>query len=160
MKTIDFCRGSYRAMDYLDVAQEVIDNMLGYLGFVVTVDLDRENRTVNINSGEPNLLIGYRGDRLEELQYLANRIVQDRVPDAPKFRVDIDFYRASFEERMIEDAEHVAAKVINTRESAKLEPMNSYHRRIIHNHFKGHAEVKTWSPSDSARLKRITIMPK
>ncbi|MDF1755268.1 MAG: single-stranded DNA-binding protein [Verrucomicrobiales bacterium] len=147
-------------MDYLDCAQEVIDNMLGYLGFVTTVEIDRENRTINVNSGEPNLLIGHHGDRLEELQYLANRIVQDRVPDAPKFRVDIDFYRASFEERMIEEAEHVAAKVINTRESAKLEPMNSYHRRIIHNHFKNHDQVKTWSPGDSARLKRITIMPK
>jgi len=145
-------------MDYLDVAKEVVDNMLGYLGFVVTVDVDRENRTINVNSGDPKLLIGHRGDRLEELQYLANRIVQDRVKDADKFRVDVDYYRASFEDRMIEEAEHVAAKVINTGESAKLEPMNSYHRRIIHNHFKDHDKVKTWSPKDSARLKRITIM--
>ncbi|MDF1813734.1 MAG: single-stranded DNA-binding protein [Verrucomicrobiales bacterium] len=147
-------------MDYLDVAQEVVDNMLGYLGFVVTVEIDRENRTLNISSGDSNLLIGHHGDRLEELQYLANRIVQDRLPEAEKFRVDIDFYRASFEERMVEEAEHVAARVINTGQSAKLEPMNSYHRRIIHNHFKDHAEVKTWSPTDSARLKRITILPK
>jgi spoIIIJ-associated protein len=147
-------------MDYLDVAQEVIDNMLGYLGFAVKVEVDRENRTINVNSGDPNLLIGHRGDRLEEIQYLANRIVQDRISDAPKFRVDVDFYRASLEERMIEEAEHVAAKVINTRESAKLEPMNSYHRRIIHNHFKDHDQVRTWSPKDSARLKRITIIPK
>jgi spoIIIJ-associated protein len=147
-------------MDYLDAAQEVVDNMLGYLGFAVTVDVDRESRTINVNSGDPKLLIGHRGDRLEELQFLANRIVQDRIEDAPKFRVDIDFYRASFEERLIEEAEHIAAKVINTQESEKLEPMNSYHRRIIHNHFKNHEKVKTWSPSDSARLKRVTIMPR
>ncbi len=147
-------------MDYLDVAKEVVDNMLGYLGFAVTVDIDRETRTINVNSGDPKLLIGHRGERLEELQYLANRIVQDRVGGAEKFRVDIDFYRASAEDRLIEEAEHVAAKVINTGNSEKLEPMNSYHRRIIHNHFKNHDQVKTWSPSDSARLKRVTIMPK
>ncbi len=147
-------------MEHLDVAQEVIDNMLGYLGFVVTVDVDREHNTVNVASGEPKLLIGHRGERLDELQYLANRIVQDRFPDSPKFRVDIDYYRVSLEQRLIEEAEHVAARVINTNQAAKLEPMNSYHRRIIHNHFKDHDKVKTWSPSDSARLKRVTILPK
>lgn len=147
-------------MDHLDAAKEVIDNMLGYLGFVVTVEIDRATKTINVTSGDPKLLIGHHGDRLEEIQYLANRIVQDRIKGAEKFRVDVDFYRASAEDRMIEDAEHLATKVINTGESAKLEPMNSYHRRIIHNHFKDHEKVKTWSPSDSARLKRITIMPK
>ena len=83
-----------------------------------------------------------------------------RIKDAPKFRVDVDYYRASLEDRLIEEAEHLAARVINTGESAKLEPMNSYHRRIIHNHFQDHDKVKTWSPSDSARLKRVTIMLK
>lgn len=148
-------------MDYLDAGKEVIDNMLGYLGFVVTVEVDRENRTINVTSGDPKLLIGKGGDRLEDLQYLANRIVQDRLPDAKqRFRVDVDFFRASAEERLIDEAEHLAAQVINTGESAKLEPMNSYHRRIIHNHFKDHDKVKTWSPEDSARLKRITIIAK
>ena len=147
-------------MDHLEVAQEVVDNILGYLGFVVTVELDRDNNLLNVASGDPKLLIGHRGERLDDLQYLANRIVQDRIMDAPRFRVDVDYYRASLEDRLIEEAEHVAARVINTGESAKLEPMNSYHRRIIHNHFKDHEEVKTWSPSDSARLKRVTIMPR
>lgn len=147
-------------MDYLDAAKEVVDNMLGYLGFVVTIDIDRPNNSINISSGDPKLLIGHRGERLEEIQYLANRIVQDRIRDAPKFRVDIDFYRASGEERLVQETEAIAAKVASTGKSVKLEPMNSYQRRIIHNHFKDHPKVKTWSPNDSARLKRITIMPK
>ena len=147
-------------MDYLDAAKEVVDNMLGYLGFVVTVEIDRDNRTINVTSGDPKLLIGHRGERLDEIQYLANRIVQDRLSNADKFRVDIDSYRVSAEDRMIEEAENLAAKVIASGESDKLEPMNSYHRRIIHNHFKDHGQVKTWSPKDSARLKRITIMPR
>ncbi|MEO0414971.1 MAG: R3H domain-containing nucleic acid-binding protein, partial [Verrucomicrobiota bacterium] len=71
-----------------------------------------------------------------------------------------DYYRATAEQRMIDDAEHAAARVINTGEAAKLDPMNSYQRRLIHNHFKDHPEVRTWSPGDSARLKRITILKK
>jgi len=147
-------------MDHLDVAQEVLDTILGYLGFVVTVDIDREANSLNVSTSDPKLLIGHRGDRLEDIQYLVNRIVADRLPDSKKFRVDIDNYRATQEHSMTEEADSVAARVIASGQAAKLEPMNSYQRRLIHNHFKDHPEIKTWSPSDSARLKRISIMPK
>jgi spoIIIJ-associated protein len=147
-------------MDHLETAQEVLDTILGYLGFVVTVEIDRDNNLINIATSEPKLLIGHRGDRLEDIQYLANRIVADRIPDAKKFRVDIDNYRATQEHSMTEEADAVAERVLASGEAAKLEPMNSYQRRIIHNHFKDHPDLKTWSPSDSARLKRISIMPK
>ena len=146
-------------MDHLDVAQEVLDTIFGYLGFVVTVDLDRENNSVNVATSDPKLLIGHHGDRLEEIQYLANRIVADKMPNAKRFRVDIDNYRATREHRMIEEAEAVAAGVIASGKPNKLHPMNSYERRIIHNHFKDNPKVKTWSPQDNARLKRITILP-
>ena len=147
-------------MDHLDLAQEVLDTILGYLGFVVTVEIDRDNNLLNVATADPKLLIGHRGDRLEDIQYLCNRIVADRIPGAKKFRVDIDNYRATQEHRMTDEADAVAERVLATGEVAKLEPMNSYQRRIIHNHFKDHPDLKTWSPSDSARLKRISIMLK
>jgi predicted RNA-binding protein Jag len=36
--------------------------------------------------------------------------------------------------------------------------MNSYERRIVHNAFKDDPDVATWSPSDSARIKQITLL--
>jgi len=36
--------------------------------------------------------------------------------------------------------------------------MNSYERRIVHNAFKDDPEIATWSPSDSARIKQITLL--
>ena len=35
--------------------------------------------------------------------------------------------------------------------------MNSYDRRLVHNAFKDDPQVMTWSPSDDARMKRITL---
>lgn len=148
-------------MDPLEVAQEVLDTILGYLGFAVTVDIDRESNTLNVaTTGDAKLLIGHHGDRLEEIQYLVNRIVQDRLERAPKIKVDIDSYRAARDYRMIEEAEAAAARVLASGKPLKLSPMNSYQRRLVHNHFKDHPELRTWSPNDSARLKRITISPK
>lgn len=144
-------------MDHLETAQEILDSMLGYLGFPVKVEIDRQTATLNVASGDAKLLIGHHGDRLEEIQYLLNRLLQDRIPDAPKVRVDIDNYLASRDYRMIEEAESAAARVLATGEAVKLAPMNSYQRRLVHNHFKDHPDIKTWSPSDSARLKRISL---
>jgi len=147
-------------MDHLEVAQEVLDSVLGYLGFIVTVTIDRESSTLQVASNDAKLLIGHRGDRLEEIQFLVNRVVQDRIPDSPRFRVDIDSYRASQEFSMIEEADAAAARALATNQTVKLQPMNSYERRVIHTHFKDNPEIETWSPSDTARLKRISISPK
>jgi spoIIIJ-associated protein len=144
-------------MDHFENAQEILDAMLGYLGFAAKVDLDRELGILNVTCAESKLLIGPNGSRLDEIQYLVNRVLQDRVPEAPKVKVDIDNFIASRDYRLMEDAESAAAGVIASRNSAKLEPMNSYQRRLVHHHFKDHPEIKTWSPGDSARLKRITL---
>ena len=51
-----------------------------------------------------------------------------------------------------------ADRVRITGRSLQLEPMNSYERRLVHNAFKDDPDVATWSPSDSARIKQITLL--
>lgn len=149
------------APDPLETARETLDAMFGYLGFAASVEADPESGSLNVfTSSDAKLLIGPQGERLEEIQYLLNRIVQDRLPDAPRFKVDIDGYQASRDHRLIEEAEAAATRVLASGEPVKLEPMNSYQRRLVHHHFKDHPRLRTWSPEDSARLKRITILPK
>ncbi|NNE93434.1 MAG: single-stranded DNA-binding protein [Verrucomicrobiales bacterium] len=150
-------------MDHTETAREILDTMLGYLGFVTQIEIETgsgPDATLQVATGEPKPLIGHRGERLDDIQYLVNRILQCRDSKAPRVRVDVDNYRATQEFRMIEDAERAAERALAAGKPMKLEPMNSYHRRIIHNHFKDHPEVKTWSPKDSARVKRISIIPK
>ena len=146
-------------MDTTDLAIETLDTMLGYLGFVATIEADPDSSepSLQVLTEESKLLIGRHGERLDDIQYLVNRLVQAKQPDSSRVRVDIDHYRASQEHRLIEEAEEAAERVLSSGEAVKLEPMNSYHRRIVHNHFKDHPKLKTWSPTDSARLKRIVI---
>lgn len=146
-------------METNEIAREVLDTMLGYLGFVAEVELDssRDETSLQVLTGEPDLLIGSRGERLDDIQYLVNRIVQSQHREAPRIRVDVDHHREIQEQNLIEEAEHLAERVVHSGEPAKMPPLNSYHRRIIHNHFTKHPHIKTWSPSDSSRLKRITF---
>ncbi len=147
-------------MDTLDHAQATLDTMLGYLGFAATVSVDRETSTLQVTSGDGSFLIGENGERLEEIRHLVNRILLDHDAAAPRVHLDINSYRATRDHRLIEEAEEIATRVIATGRTVKLEPMNSYQRRLIHHHFKDHPAVSTWSPSDDARLKRISLSPR
>ncbi len=147
-------------MDPLDDAQEILDTMLGYLGFASRIVADPGNQTLHVSSGDGRHLIGTDGERLAGITHLLNRTLAERHPGAPHVQVDIDGFLASRDHRMLEEADAVAARVIATGRTLKLEPMNSYQRRLIHNHFQNHPAVRTWSPPDAARLKRISISPR
>ncbi len=146
-------------MNHVTLAKEILDTLLGYLGFVVTIEIDtsRSEPCLQVFTAEGDLLIGDGGDRIDDIQYLVNRLLQARDESAPRIRIDVNHYRSITEDKLIEEAERVAKRVVNTGRPAKLPPMNSYHRRIVHNHFVSHDKVKTWSPSDDARFKQITI---
>ncbi len=147
-------------MEPLDEAHETLDAMLGYLGFIARIEIDAETSTLNVATNDGELLIGAGGERLEDIQHLVNRIVIERNPDAPRILIDIENFRANRDLRLIEEAEELAARVISSGKPLKLEPMNSYQRRLIHNHFKECPSIRTWSPADPARLKRITLSPR
>jgi len=84
-------------METNKIAREVLDTMLGYLGFVAEVELDtsRDETSIQVLTGEPELLIGSRGERLDDIQYLVNRIVQTQYREAPRIRVDVSPSRSS-----------------------------------------------------------------
>ena len=146
-------------MNHVIAAKDILDTMLGYLGFVVEIEVDtsRPEPCLQVFTQEGDYLIGRHGDRLDDIQYLVNRILQNRDDSAPRIRVDINHYRSMSEDKLIQECESLAARVVNNEKAASTKPLNSYHRRIVHNHFAGHEKVETSSPKDHERFKRITI---
>src|SRR6202051_2066133 len=141
--------------------KELLDTMLGYLGFVVQIE-DSQNEAGNlvlqIYTEESGRIIGRDGETLEAIQFLLNRLIQTKNKDAAKVIVDCEHYRSMREDRIVQRVRELAERVRITGRSLQLEPMNSYERRLIHNAFKDDPEVATCSPSDSARIKQITLL--
>jgi spoIIIJ-associated protein len=106
---------------------------------------------------DSDMLIGRRGETLEDIQYLVNRVLQRHVKDAPRIRVDVEFYRSMREDKMIARAKELAERVRATGLPAALPPMNSYYRRLIHNVFVEDQDVMSVSAGGDARFKRITL---
>ena len=140
-------------------AKEILDTMLGYLGFVC--EIDEESREgfllLQVHTPEKERLIGRHGEILDDVQFLLNRIVQTRHPDQPRVQIDIEYYREMREDAIVLRARQIADLVKKTGRPFHLDPMNSYDRRIIHNAFKDDPDIITWSPPDEARMKRITL---
>jgi len=142
-------------------AKELLDTLLGYLGFVVQIDEtqgEAGNPVLQIYMEESHTLIGRDGETLEALQFLLNRLIQSKDREAPKVTVDCEHYRSMRDDRIVQRVRALAERVRISGRSLQLEPMNSYERRIVHNAFKDDPDVATWSPSDSARIKQITLL--
>lgn len=133
--------------------------MLGYLGFAVKIDQDDspDGPTLQIHTEDSLMLIGRHGATMEDIQYLVNRVLQRHIPNAPRIRVDIDYYRSMREDQMVEQAKDLGERVRATGKPEILPPMNSYYRRIIHNVFVNDPQVQSVSLDGQARFKRIQL---
>jgi spoIIIJ-associated protein len=140
-------------------AKEILDTMLGYLGFVAEIqEVETENgRQLQVFTAESDVLIGHEGETLEDLQFLLNRILQANNRNAPRVQVDIAHWRAMRDDKLRQRIRQVAETVRISGRPVKLEPMNSYDRRIVHNTVKDYPDVMSFSPNDDARIKRIVI---
>ena len=141
--------------------QELLDTMLGYLGFAFDIQesiAEDGTVTLQIYTAEADRLIGHDGETLDDLQFLVNRLLQSKDRHAPRVIVDVEHPRAMRQDGLLHKIRQLADQVRQTGRPLQLEPMNSYDRRLVHNAFKDDAHVKTVSPPDDARLKRPTLM--
>jgi len=138
---------------------EILDTILGYLGFVATIEHEEHDGTpvLQILTHEPQRLIGRREEVMEDLQHLVNRLLLAQNPPAPRIIVDVQHHRAMRDDELVSKVKQLANVVRATGRPMQTAPLNSYDRRIVHNLFKDDAEIATWSPPEEARVKRITI---
>lgn len=113
--------------------------------------------TLMLTSPDARFLIGDEGDRLEDLQYLVNRMVQAKWENAPRVRVDCDHYRDRAEARLLRSARSRAERVLKTGKPLRMEALNAYQRRLVHNELAKIPGIRTASEDTESRFKRITI---
>ncbi|MGC1480567.1 MAG: R3H domain-containing nucleic acid-binding protein [Chthoniobacterales bacterium] len=139
--------------------KEILDTILGYLGFVVEIkEMERDGTPVlQVYTQESEALIGRQEQVLGDLQFVVNRILHVQQPDAGRVIVDVEHHRDMRDDTLIQKAQQLAEAVRQSGRSVQTDPLNSYDRRIVHNAFKDDADLETWSPRDDARVKRVTI---
>ena len=145
--------------DSLDNAKTFLVNVLSSMDINADIDIKEENDIIKINLKGPKmgLVIGYRGETLDSLQYLVSLVV-NKNHENPYKRVvlDAENYRHKREETLIRVAQKTAYKVKKSGRPYKLEPMNPYERRIIHSALQEYTDINTYSEGEEP-FRRIII---
>lgn len=141
------------------LALAAADALLRPLGFEYSLSTAtyEDGIVLHIESTDAHHLIGTEGDRLDDLQYLINRLVQEEWEDAPRVRVDCDHYRERAEEKLLRRARARAERVLQTGKPLLMEKLNAYQRRLVHNALAQIPGIVTCSEETVSRFKRITI---
>lgn len=149
-------------MNPVEAATKILDAMIGHLGITATIEAQEchDGPCLQIHTQDSKVLIGNDGDRLDDLQYLVNRILKRQQPEAPRIKVDCEHFRSIREDQMIQEVKEIAERVKTTGKSHQLRPLNAYYRRLVHNTLVGDPDIVSHSPDGDSRLKRITIAKK
>ncbi len=117
------------------------------MGLELDIDAKKGEETLylNIQGKDSGTIIGKRGQTLDAIQYLTSLVVNKGSEDYVRVVVDAENYRAKREKTLEALAYRLANKVIKTKRSVKLEPMNPYERKVIHAALHDHPKVMTRS---------------
>ena len=144
------------------MAERVTQSILRPLGYTfelpATPTEGEENGvTLMISSPDARYIIGDEGDKLDDLQYLVNRLVQAEWEEAPRIRIDCDHYRERAEAKLLRRARSRAERVLQSGRPLQMERLNAYQRRLVHNELSKMEGIRTVSEDSDSRFKRITI---
>lgn len=127
----------------LDFLKEVTEQM----GLTVEVSAKANDDSVllNIQGKDSGTIIGKRGQTLDAIQYLTSLVVNKDQDNYVRVVVDAENYRSKREKTLEKLANRLADKVVKTKRSVRLEPMNPYERKVIHATLQNNPRVTTRS---------------
>lgn len=125
----------------------------------ITSSIDKDGALyVDMKGENMGILIGKRGQTLDSLQYLANRVANKHQSGYVRVKLDTENYRARREETLKHLAKNIAHKVKRNRRPVILEPMNPYERRIIHSTLQSDPYVTTHSEGEEPYRKVVVTL--
>ena len=128
--------------------QEVLQAMgMGEVTIVSSID-EEGALAIEMSGDNMGILIGKRGQTLDSLQYLTNRVANKSQDGYVRVKLDTEDYRKRRKQTLENLAKNIAYKVKRSRKPISLEPMNPYERRIIHSALQADDRVSTHSEGE------------
>lgn len=113
---------------------------------------------VNLNGPDNGIAIGYRGEVLDALQYLASLAVNKTGKDYVKITLDAENYRDKRTQTLEKLALRLADKAVKSGRVVEVEPMNPYERKVFHTALADNPDVRTESEGEEPN-RYVVITP-
>lgn len=125
----------------------------------IKVNQEKEVVDYQVSGGESSRLIGKRGQTLEAIQYILEKIVNQKQNKRVRVKVDIEDYLKNKEIKLTDMAEKLSAKAVKTGKPVSMGQLNAHDRRIVHISLKSDTTVRTQSQGQGF-YRKLIIFPK
>ena len=139
-----------KVSDVVTFIKDSLVKITAAMGVEVKTEVKERNDILNIvlYSENNSILIGKNGRTIDALSLVVKQMILNELGQSFKFNLDVAEYKLKQQKRLESLAKRVAREVSKTKIDAKLDPMNSYERRIVHNILTDHKFVYTESEGE------------
>ncbi len=131
------------------------------MGFKSNIEIKKRDEIITfiLYSDNNAVLIGKNGRNLEALSVITRQMISKEINNPFRFILDVEEYKQKRQGDLERLARRIAREVILTKTEVKLDAMNSYERRIIHNALTNKKGVYTESVGEQPN-RCVVIKPK
>ena len=155
-------KASVKKSSVEEVARVFLNDVFQAMNMEVVIDIkyndEEKSMDIELSGNEMGVLIGKRGQTLDSLQYLTNRVANKSQDGYVRVKLDTEDYRKRRKQTLENLAKNIAYKVKRSRKPISLEPMNPYERRIIHSALQADDRVSTHSEGEEPYRKVVVTL--
>ena len=147
--------------EIINYLKDSLNEILSLMGIEANYEVRRrENRIeIKIFSDNNAILIGKNGRTMQSLQTILRFILKNHVASDLSVMLDVENYKEKRNRNIEYLAKKIARDVAKTKVETKLDNMNSYERRIVHNILSDNKYVYTVSEGEEPN-RHVIIKPR
>ena len=147
--------------EIINYLKDSLNKILSLMGIEANYEVRRrENRIeIKIFSDNNAILIGKNGRTMQSLQTILRFILKNHIASDLSVMLDVENYKEKRNRNIEYLAKKVARDVAKTKVETKLDNMNSYERRIVHNILSDNKYVYTVSEGEEPN-RHVIIKPR
>lgn len=133
--------------DIVKYVKEYIKSLAQNMNIVINSEVNIKDDVLNIIlvSDSNAILIGKEGRTLSAIQVLIRNAINNKIRTGLKINIDASNYKANKQKKLEIQIKKLAKEVLSSKVNVKLDPMNSYERRCVHNVITKYPELKSIS---------------
>ena len=150
LKKTNYKISIYTLTDIQNYVKEYLAKITKLMGLDVTFEskIREQQIIIKMYSDNNSILIGKDGRTLSALNLIVKQLLSNNYKIYPHIVLDVENYKEKQELNLERLAKKLAREVVKTKVDVKLDNMNSYERRIIHNTLSNNKKVSTISEGD------------
>ena len=136
--------------DVAEVGKEIIKELLSSLGINANIETKLRDGQIKyqLHSQNNSVLIGKNGHILDSIQTYVRQALLNTLDLYVNITIDVEGYKEKQNYFIEKKVKKIARDVTLSKMDVKLDPMNSYERKVVHSALQGFKYVKTESEGE------------